>query len=151
MYRRVGTTPSTYRPLIENEHVDRNEPQRLVPKLKVAGQLVTSEARPMTRRSEFGFWLITPLKVAIKSKFKHHLISQIKLHRIIYFTEITSYSLRSWIELVSEVAYISCLGSSVLSQLWLSRLSIAQSDVIAKKRWWPERTSVTSASVCHTK
>ena len=49
--------PLAVSPLIENEHVDRCETQRLVPKLKVSGQIATSEVRQMTRRLDLFFFL----------------------------------------------------------------------------------------------
>ena len=76
---------------LENEHVDRYDTQRLVPKLKVSGQLVTSPVRPgVCRRGRslvlFGLvWFIIPLKLTVKSKFKQHRITHIKPRRIMHF------------------------------------------------------------------
>ena len=70
--------PSPFRPLIDlrgnkKEHVGRYQTQRLVLTI-IEGLRSTGGLRGQVNDPKvgFGFWLVTPLKVAVEPKFKHH-------------------------------------------------------------------------------
>ena len=118
----------------------------------------------MTQASGFGFWLITPRKVAVEANFKHNRNSLVKPRRMIYFclakfkvkvdpeVRVRSHPLRSWIELWGQIAYQSIrkLSASTLvpfSALYLTLIASYQRTMLMTQKLTP----VTSSQKCMQK
>ena len=86
MVRPLATSPLIELELRrENEHVERFKTQRLAPKFRVSGQLVTLEVMSLAQKSGVWFFYSKLHQMATEPTCRHHRNRYIKPLRIIYF------------------------------------------------------------------
>ena len=117
---------------------------------------------PPPSKLGLGFWLITPSKIVVEPKVKHHRNPFINPRWYTFCSvkvkfqvdpeiKVRSHALRTWIAL----GKMNCISVDLEAQrehsgAFVYRLSISiRSEVIDEKRWWTKKTPVMSSVTSH--